>query len=211
MIKGVKTMTLTEQQKYKQTPIHQLPPDTLLFIPGLWVNGKYVWLHDCTEKVFNQEELVIKVKHEQPHSKIQFSSVYVSNHSKQMKEIKILAMHCNPNITQDNLAFVSPADNRIFHFANKNIYLVNGDFNGVGVNEYTVMPQWKVFTDQIWSSLQRGNLNYLPMSKGPVASIFSMKMTIDAHGIGKMNTWTITGSDKKELISMEEALLKKIH
>ncbi|MEH7483254.1 hypothetical protein V7157_19735 [Neobacillus drentensis] len=204
-------MTLTEQQKYKQTPVHQLPPDTLQFIPGLWANGKYVWLHDCTEKVFQEEEIIIKVKQEQPHSKVRFSSVYVSNHSEQTKEIKILALHYFPNVIQDNLAFVSPTDYRIFHLANKNIYLVNGDINGVGMKEYTAMPQWKVFTDQIWSSLQKGNLNYLPMAKGPAASIFAMKMTIESHGIAKMNTWTMTASNKSELISMEEALLKKIN
>jgi hypothetical protein len=201
------SMTLTEQKKY----IDQLQPDPLQFIPGLWVNGKYAWLHNCTEKVFNQEEIIIKVKQEQPHSKIRFSTAYISNHSKQTKEIKFLAMHYYPNITQDNLAFVSPMDKRIFHLANKNIYLVNGEYNGVGMREYTTMPQWKVFTDQIWNSIQKGNLNYLPMSKGPAASIFSMKMTIESYGIGKINTWTITGSNKNELSSMEEALLKKIH
>lgn len=204
-------MNLTEHQKYKQSPIPQLPTETLQFIPGLWVNGKYFWLHDCTEKVFNQEELIIKVKQEQPHSKIRFSSVYVSNHNKETKEVSVLAMHYYPNVIQDNLAFVSPMDNRIFHLAHKNIYLVNGDYNGVGMKEYTTMPQWKVFTDQIWSSLQKGSLNYLPIAKSPAASIFAIKMTLGSHEIGKMNTWTITGSNKNELISMEEALLKKTH
>ena len=137
-------MNLTEHQKYKQSPTPQLPTETLQFIPGLWVNGKYFWLHDCTEKVFNQEELIIKVKQEQPHSKIRFSSVYVSNHNKETKEVSVLAMHYYPNVIQDNLAFVSPMDNRIFHLAHKNIYLVNGEYNGVGMKEYTTMPQWKV-------------------------------------------------------------------
>jgi hypothetical protein len=204
-------MTLTEQQNHKQTPIQQIHPETLQFIPGLWVNGKYFWLHDCTEKVFHEEELIIKVKQEQHHSKIRFSSVYVSNHSKQTKEVKLLGMHYFPNVIQDNLAFVSPSDNRIFHLANKHIFLVNAEHGGVGLKEYTTMPQWKVYTDTIWSSLEKGNLKYIPMAKAPAASIFALKMSIEPHGISKMNAWTITGSTKNELVSMEKALLTKKH
>ena len=203
-------MNLIEQlQKTKPKLSHQPPKETLQFIPGLWVNGKYFWLQDCMEKVFKDEEIIIKVRQEQPHSKIHYSSVYISNHSKETKEVKILAMHYFPNVIQDNLAFVSPTDNRIFHLANKNIYLVNGDYNGEGMKEYTVMPQWNVFTDKIWSSLQKGNLNYHPMAKSPAASIFTITMPIGQHDIGKVNTWTISGSNKNELLSMEQALLKQ--
>ncbi|MEH7086162.1 hypothetical protein V7139_26045 [Neobacillus drentensis] len=200
-------MNIIEQLQQKKPSLH-LPQETLLFIPGLWVNGKYFWLQDCKEKVLHNEEIIIKVKQEQPHSKIRYSSVHISNHSKETKEIKVLSMHYYPLVIQDNLVFVSPTDKRIFHHANNNIYLVNGEHNGVGMKEYTAMPQWKVFTDQIWSSLQKGSLNYLPMAKTPASSIFSIKMSLGPHEIGKMNTWTITGSDKNELLTMEQALLK---
>src|SRR4051812_5718330 len=103
-------MNLIEQlQKTKPKPSCHLPQETLQFIPGLWINGQYIWLQDCKEKVFNDDEIIIKVKEDQPHSKIRFSSVYISNHSKETKEIKILAMHYYPNVIQDNMAFVSPA------------------------------------------------------------------------------------------------------
>ncbi|WHY65716.1 hypothetical protein [Neobacillus sp. SuZ13] len=201
-------MNIIEQLQQKK-PSLQLPQETLQFIPGLWVNGKYFWLQDCKEKVLHNEEIIIKVKQEQPHSKIRYSSVFISNHSKEKKEIKLLAMHYYPLVIQDNLVFVSPTDKRIFHHANNNIYLVNGEHNGVGMKEYTAMQQWKVFTDQIWSSLQKGSLNYLPMAKTPASSIFSIKMSLGPHEIGKMNTWTITGSNKNELLSMEQALIKQ--
>src|SRR5574342_609563 len=115
------------KQLQQKKPSPQLPHETLQFIPGLWVNGKYFWLQDCKEKVLHYEEIIIKVKEEQPHSKIRYSSVYISNHSKETKGIKVLAMHYYPIVTQDNLAFVSPTDKRIFHHANNNIYLVNGE------------------------------------------------------------------------------------
>lgn len=201
-------MNLTEQQKNILSSKRQFSMEALQFIPGIWVNGKYIWLQNSTEKVIYEEELIIKVKKEQIHSKIRFSSIYVSNHSRHKKEIKVLAMHHSSNVRQDSLTFISPSDNRIFHAMDGNVFLVNAKFDGSGLKEYTTMPQWNAYTDQIWSSLQTGNLKYLPMTGGPGASIFAMKMDIGSHETCKMNTWTILGSNKNEIISMEQALLK---
>ncbi|MGG3562241.1 hypothetical protein ABES03_11615 [Neobacillus rhizosphaerae] len=201
-------MNLIKKYNIEQNSNSQQSFEPLLFIPGLWVNGKYYWLQDCTEKVIYDEEMTIKVKHEQIHSKIRVSSIFVSNHGNQMKEIKVLAMHHFSNIGKDHLTFVSPLDNRIFHHANKQVYLVNAHYQRVGLTEYTAMPLWNVYTDQIWSSLQTGTLKYQPLAKDPAASVFALKMTIQPHETGKMNTWTINGTNKNELITMEQALMK---
>jgi GH15 family glucan-1,4-alpha-glucosidase len=182
--------------------------ETLQFIPGIWVNGKYQWLQNGTEKIIYEEGITFRVKQEQVHSKIRFSSVYVGNHSNQLKEIKVLAMHHLSNVGRDHLTFFSPSDNRIFHHANKQVFLVNGQCQGTGIKDYTVMPLWSVYTDQIWASLQTGGLKYQPMAKGPAASIYAIKVVINPHETVKLNTWMISGSSKKELISMEQALLK---
>ncbi|MGG3470003.1 hypothetical protein ABES02_21275 [Neobacillus pocheonensis] len=201
-------MNLTEHQKRKQNLVSPAAIESLQYIPGIWVNGKYYWFPNSTEKVIFDEELVIKVKKEQIHSKIRFSSIYVSNHSNQKKEVKVLAMHHYSNINKDNLTFVSPTDNRIFHVAENNVFLINAKYEGFGIREYTTIPQWSAFTDQIWSSLQTGSLKYQPMAGGPAASIFAMKMTLGKHETRKMNTWSIVGSNKNELISMEQGLFK---
>lgn len=201
---------LTDTQKNLQVPERHVPIETLQFIPGLWVNGKYYWLQNCTEKVLYDEELIIKVKQEQAHSKIRLCHIYVSNLSGHEKEIKVLAMHYCSNINQDNLTFISPTDNRIFHHTNKHVFLVNAQNDGIGLKEYTVMPQWYAYTDQIWSSPSTGSLKYQPMAKGPAASIFAMKACIQQQETCKMLTWTITGSSKNELLSMDQALTKRI-
>jgi hypothetical protein len=182
--------------------------EQLQFVPGIWVNGQYFWMNSSMEKVIYEEELVVKVKQEQIHSKIRFSNIYVSNHSNREKEIKILVMHQYPNPSHEQLTFISPLDNRIFHLANKNVYMVNGQYEGKGLKEYTTMAQWNVFTDQIWNSLRKGTLKYQPMAKGLAASIFTIKMTIGPHQTNKVNTWAISGNNKSEVISLEQALLK---
>jgi GH15 family glucan-1,4-alpha-glucosidase len=201
-------INLTKPEINKQKPKHKQPIETLLFIPGIWVNGKYLWLQNSKEKVIYDEEIIISVKLEQPHSKICFSSIYVSNHSNQTKEIKVLAMHHYSSVRHDSITFVSPKDNRIFHHANKQVFLVNLHCKGSVMAEFTALPQWSVYTDQIWSSLQKGILKYQPMAKGPAASISAIKISIGPHESCKLNTWTITGSNKNELILMEQALLK---
>jgi hypothetical protein len=182
--------------------------DQLEFVPGIWVNGKYYWMHNSSEKVIFEEELIIKVKLELIHSKIRFSSIYVSSHSVHPKEIKVLGMYYFSNVNQDHLAFISPTDKKIFHISKNNIFLVNAQFKGELLKEYTTVPVWSAYTDQIWSSVPAGTLKYQPMAKGPAASILAVKMTIHSRETCKLNSWTISGSNKNELLSMEQALLK---
>jgi hypothetical protein len=200
---------ITELQNEKHTFNHELAMEPLQFVPGLWVNGKYVWLQDTMEKVIYDEALVVKVKQEQIHSKICFSSVYVSNHSHKTIQVQILAMHHLLNSGQDNLAFVSPIENHIIHHAKTQVYLVNGHCNHASLKEYTAVPMRNAYTDRIWSSIEKGSLKYQPMAKGPAASIFKMTTSIGPHQTRKMDTWTISGSSKNELILLEKALLKK--
>lgn len=199
----------TEFQNEKNASDLESVMDTIQFIPGIWVNGKYFWLQNTMEKVIYDESLMLKVKQEQIPSQISLSSVFVSNHSDQTKPINLLAMHHFLNVGHDHLTFVSPVENHIFHHANEMVYLVNGYCNKSCIKEYSVVPLWNAYTDRIWSSIQKGNLKYQPMAKGPAASIFTMKMCIEPHQTLKMDTWTISGSNKSELLSLEKALIKK--
>jgi len=201
-------MNLTETIKNKQSLVLNSSAEQLNFVPGIWVDGKYFWQKNGTELVIYEEELIIKVKQEQMHSKIRFSTVYVSNHSQVPKEIKVLAMYHYPYVSGEQLTFISPSENRIFHLANHNVYMVNGHYQGEGIQEYTTMPQWNAFTDQIWSSLEKGSLMYRPMVKGLSVSIFTIKMIINPHETKKMRTWAINGTNKNEVISLEQVLLK---
>jgi hypothetical protein len=201
-------MKLTESKKNNQYPSGKSLLKELQFTPGVWVNGKCYWLQDSSEKVIYEEELILQVKQNQINSKISLSSLYVSNHGSKPKEIKMLAMHHYTNPSQDHFTFVSPTENRIFHVANQNVYLVNTLYKGEGMKEYTIQPYWNVYSDQIWSSLENGSLMYQPMSKGPAVSINAQKMTLKPHETNKINNWTICGNNKNELIALDSALLK---
>lgn len=195
-------------EKYKQLSKSEPFRPQLHLIPGIWVNGKYFWLHSTTEKVIYEEELIIRMTKKQIHSKIAFHHIFVSNHSHQPKEIKIMAMHHFQSVNQDCLTFVSPIDQRIFHHAGHDVYLVNLFYDDSKLPEYTTILLRNVFSDQIWSSLKTGSLHYLPLAKGPSASIHAVKMTIQPQKVEKVSTWTISGKNKNEVIALEQALLK---
>lgn len=180
----------------------------LHYTAGIWVNGKYCWLQNTNEKIIYDEQIIVKVRTVQPHSKIQFNHLYVSNHSNKAKKLKVLAMHHHSRISQEQFTFASPKDKVIFHLANKEMFLVNGHSNGIGMKEYTVQPYWNVLTDKIWSSQENGHLKYQPMSKGPAVSIFTIEAEIKPHETIKMNTWNIKGSSIADLIMLDRALLK---
>ncbi|GHH96998.1 hypothetical protein [Neobacillus kokaensis] len=201
-------INMTELQQIKQFSKRLASIGKLQYIPGIWVNGKYFWLQNRMEKVIYEEGLIIKVEQKHLHSKIHFFNIFVSNHSHQSKDIKILAMHHFQNAHQDHLTFVSPTDQRIFHHAGQNVFLVNLMHNESETKEYTTMPLWNVYTNQIWSSLQNGTLKYQPMAKGPAASILAEKITVSPQKTEKISTWTIAGKNKNEVIAMEQALLK---
>jgi hypothetical protein len=200
-------MNIYEMVENEQPPKQKIV-EQLQFVPGIWVDGQYYWLNTSMEKVIYEEELVLKVKQEQIHSKIRLSNIYVSNHSDREKEVKILVMHQYPNPCHEQLTFISPTENRIFHLADKKIHMVNGQFHGKPLTECTTMSQWNVFTDQIWNSIEKGILKYQPMAKGLSASIFALKMTLKPHETKKVHTWAINGKDKNEVLFLEQALLK---
>jgi hypothetical protein len=188
-----------------EKPISQLTFKNVEFVPGLWMNGNCIWLNNCTEKVLVNGGIIIKIKHEQNHSKIRNTNIYVSNYSNASIEVKVLVMHYIPNF--NHLAFISPSDRRVFHWADEKILLVSGRYNNSVIKEYTTIPLWIARSDQIWSSIQTGILKYQPMAKGPAASILAVKLTLKANQTKKINTWEIIGSNKNEILSMERALM----
>ena len=201
-------VNMTELQKCKQLLKQEPSVGKVQFIPGLWVNGKYFWLPNQTEKVLYEEELVIKVTDKQIHSKVDFHHIYISNHSRQTKDIKFLALHHFQNVNHDCLTFVSPTDQRIFHLANQTVCLMNLLTTGAGKKEYTTVPLWDVFSDQIWHSVKTGELKFQPMAKGSAASILAIKMAIDPKKTEKIATWSISGNKKHDVAALEQALLK---
>ncbi|AZU63335.1 hypothetical protein [Neobacillus mesonae] len=201
-------INIIELQKMKQFSKRKSSIGQLQLIPGIWINGKYFWLQNQMEKVIYEEGLIIKIKQKPIHSKIHYYRVFVSNHSNQAKDVKILAMHHFQNVNQDSLAFVSPTEQRIFHHSEEKVFLVNLKHNESEVKEYTTMPLWNVYTDQIWSSLDNGTLRYQPMAKGPAASILAENITVYPQKTETLSSWAIIGKNKREVLAIEQALLK---
>jgi hypothetical protein len=185
--------------------MHRQP---LIFTPGLWINGKVYWLGDSTEKLLLLEDLSIKMKQANIHSKVDFFDIFVTNHSKTDREAKLILMQRHSETANEHFSFVSPNDDVIFHFADKQIYLVSG-INSCGkMKQCTVQPIWNIGTDRLWSCRESGVLSYQPMAKGAAASIFALDLRMGPRETQKSSCWMIEGTEKKTIINLNQMLLK---
>lgn len=194
-------------QIQKQTKKHRVSQSHLKTKIGLWINGKTYWIQDGSERLLMGESVSIKIQQTYIHSNVRLSNIYVTNQSEQPKELKLFIMHYHENSLVDHFTFISPTERVIFHLADRSVYLVTGQMNGVFMNEYSVQPFWNVKTDEFWNSENKGTLRYQPMYRGPACSIFSLKTIVPGFTTSKGNTWIITGDRKSNLIRLNQAVI----
>ena len=180
----------------------------LIFSPGIWVNGKVYWLGNVTEKLLLQEDLSIKIKQTNVHSRVEFFDLYVTNHSKTGKKAKLILMQRHADSANEQFSFVSPNEDVIFHFADKRIYLVNGLNSNGRMKQCTVQPIWNVSTERLWNCRESGKLNYQPMAKGSAASLFSLDLKMKPRETQKSSCWIIEGNEKNTVVQLNAMLLK---
>lgn len=200
---------LTEVEKIDEVSFALSKAEPLSFIPGIWVNGKSIWLQGVREKVLYEEQLTVRVTLERTHSKIYYYRLFVSNHGSQTKNIKVLAAYHHPKLVEKQFTFASPTDRVAFHLINQDVYMVNGQCRGSGIKEYSIQPYWDLMSNQIWNCQEQGTLKYQPMVKGPAASIFALDVTIQAHATEKVNTWVVQGKSKQEVTLLNQMLVNK--
>ncbi|PLR87592.1 hypothetical protein [Bacillus sp. V33-4] len=176
--------------------------------PGIWVNGKMYWVDSGYEKLIPEQLLSIKMNRHHPHSKIRFYDMYVTNHSLEPTEIKVLMMHSYENATKDHVTFISPVKKVIFHLTEDHVFLINGHYNGEPMEESTVQPLWNIGSEAFWSCAEKGRLRYQPMAKGLAVSIFSLSLKLAARQTVTANAWMMKGSSQDELFYFNQAVLK---
>ncbi|WP_043933886.1 hypothetical protein [Bacillus sp. EB01] len=175
---------------------------------GIWLNGKVQWNFDNKETIMYEEQVTMRVTEEKPHSKVSLHSYHVINHSSKEIQLKLLSMNYLKTIRRDHFAFISPADDTSFHLAGDQMFMINGQTETGDKWESTIVPSWIVNSEQIWASLEKGQLKYQPTAKGNPATLLSASFVIPAGMTALARTWTIAGSDKNELINLNNVLLK---
>ncbi|AIE60736.1 hypothetical protein [Bacillus methanolicus] len=180
----------------------------LKMTPGLWIEGKTYWAQHDFGAFISEKEVSFEIKRTNLQSEICLYDIMVTNHSMEVKEVKLLMMYSDESKSNDQLAFVSPSEKVIFHHVDKKLYLINGKTNGNGMETTTVQPIWTVPAENIWSCEKKGILRYQPLAKGAVASIFSLNLILQGHETKQGSSWVIYGVDRKKLINLNNALLK---
>lgn len=176
---------------------------------GVWVDGATYWLRNRNEKIIEDEELSIHVKESSDHSKIKKHDVFIKNHGRKERKVKLLFIHQYPEQSKELFTFVSPVEQTIFHIKKEDLYLVSGYCHGRSVEQMTVQPLMNLPTDRIWQSYEDGILKYQPMGKGMMASIITFHVEVPSYGSCKASSWTIHGYEKHELLQMNGFIKKQ--
>lgn len=181
---------------------------SLIFQHGLWINGEINWLKKSREKLLINENLSVKINQANLHSKVEYFECFVTNHSPDPKQAKLIVLQSLSNALNADFTFVSPNQNVIFHFSGESIYLVNGINQHGKMKQCTVQPIWNVGTDRLWSCQESGKLSYQPSARGASASLFTLDLELGPRQTLKSSCWAIKGTDKNTLVNLNEMLLK---
>lgn len=176
---------------------------------GIWIDGKIFWVKNGTEKLLPDQSLSIRINQRDIHSKIKLLDIFVTNHNEKIRDIKVIVMHSFERFAHDDLTFFSPKEKVIYHLAKRSMFLVNGLINNSFMHEYTVQPIWNIYTEMFWDCKHQGTFKYQPMSHGPSNSLFALNMKLTGSNTSRANAWMITGNTKEELLSLNQAVLKK--
>lgn len=190
------------------SPLEDMVVNKLTTTPGIWLDGKIYWIQNGYEKLIPEHSISVHVKNIHKHSKIQYNEIFVRNHSVEAKEMKILILNHFINPFKEQVAFVAPTENVIYHSVDEELYLVNGVYKTNYMEQRTIQPIWNVHTDHIWNNFNKGQLKYQPMAKGSCVSIFTLTMGIEPQSTGQCQAWSIHGQNKKELLDLNHILLK---
>jgi GH15 family glucan-1,4-alpha-glucosidase len=194
---------------------------------GIWVNGKFSWLHSSEWKyrtnLFSHssfisseginEELGIKVKVEEilhPNRLLFMRQIYVSNEGVEKKKVRLFFYQ---NVTdgqeeEQDTAFFSPKERVMLHHKKDWCWLFNGCFNDFGVQQYSAFSSSKVKKSaQHGIDVQSGNLFFNPIAKGNVTSVISIEGELLPYENKFAHYWFTAGTNRCELLDLNAQIL----
>lgn len=180
----------------------------LIFTPGIWINGEIYWLKNKNERFFISEGISVKIHQRSTISKVNFFDIFVTNHHKNERQVKLLMMYHHPYQKKEHFSFISPVEKVIYYFSGGFMHLINGSYNGNGFNHYTVQPEWNITNNIFWDCHEKGTLKYQPMLRGSATSIYTFDLKIGGREVHKCSSWSILGTNNNEIQEINKRLTK---
>ena len=203
----MKTETCIQSQFFGE--IDQAKKVGLSVIIGVWVNGKTYWMKPGADKLILEEGITLLLQQNIVEDKVRLYNVELSNQSKCPISTKLLIQHRYHQLDNSHLSFISPSENVVFHLAGDLVHLANGNIDDGKIKRIcTVQPLWNIYSNKIWDCPESGTIQYRPMAKGQVASLFIYDFKSIGKGTYRGKSWVISGENETELIKLNEALLK---
>ncbi|WP_071460131.1 hypothetical protein [Bacillus massilinigeriensis] len=173
-------------------------------IPCIWHNGNLHWV---LENNFYIREAGVSIQYEKVEMlpDVNFYEIIISGESNMGMSGKLIIMHRHKLLGNKGFAFLSPAENVIFHLDNQFVYLVDSDDSTGRIRQSTVLPWSIVKKGNIWGTKQQESLLYQPLGQGDVASLQVFDFNFKEEHPVIFHTWCTRGKDKDSLLKINRS------
>lgn len=112
-----------------------------------------------------------------------------------------------PQIQQ--YAYISPKNDCIFIFNGKNIQLVNGTINGESIKQCAVFSAFES-KKKMKANLKKGKIDYQPIARGAVSSMFSLETEIPQGETVTAWAWAVQGETTHDVLRWNDEIKKNV-
>ncbi|MBI4611646.1 MAG: glycoside hydrolase family 15 protein [Candidatus Rokubacteria bacterium] len=176
---------------------------------GLWIAGRFRWLHDpawkrrmeyepetlVTDVELQDRELGVSVHcHDAVHPRhmLVLRAFEVTNHWGVEREARLLFcqdLHIAENADGDT-AYYEPVNDFVIHYKGPRYFLVNGrGDDGKGIFQYATGTKEYGGLEGTWRDAEDGELGMNPIAQGSVDSAISLRQIIPPHGSVRFRFW----------------------
>ncbi|MET3699237.1 hypothetical protein SAMN05877753_102124 [Bacillus oleivorans] len=106
-------------------------------------------------------------------------------------------------------AYISPQNDCIFIFNEKNIQLVNGTINGEPIKQCAVFPAFEL-KKKMKANLKKGKIEYKPIARGAISSMFSLETEIPQGESVTAWAWAVQGKTNHEVLQWNDEIKKNV-
>ena len=182
---------------------------------GVWVDGRFSWVHDTWRitQEYEEETLVTRVLLENEdmglsilcrdavdfHEDVLIRQFTLRNARAQEREVRLF-FHNDFHIAETEVgdtAYYDPATRAVIHYKGPRWFLVNAcrDGGAAGLDQYAVGKKETAGVEGTWRDAEDGLLSGNAVVQGAVDSVAAVHCTLPSNGEATVYAWMAAGTD----------------
>lgn len=172
---------------------------------GIWIDGQFSWSSSGKHEVFLEENRIASNLYDKSSFLSDSSYLYnytIKNDKPTSRKIKMFFYNRGADVCnnqQNHTTFYTPAEHFMLHYVSDTYILVNGNYDGKGISQYTT----GVLNDERFNRFchEQGILSFQPLARGDVYSIFSIEGWLSPYEETSFHYWVTSATVKEGAVS----------